>query len=62
MAKEATNPKPTMQREWYSLAVHRFTYCTCAVHIQTHFTTLWLWWLHSRCLPNPCQSDIWWLM
>ena len=26
-----------------------------------HFTALRLWWLHLRCLPNPCQSDIWWL-
>ena len=30
--------------------------------MQTHFTTLCLWWLRSRCFPNPCQSDIWWLM
>jgi len=22
MAKEATNPKPNVQREWYCLAVH----------------------------------------
>ena len=36
-------------------------YCTCAVHMQTHFITLCLWWLCSRCFPNPCQSDIWWL-
>ena len=36
-------------------------YCTCAVHIQTHFTTLCWWWLHSSCLLNPCQSDILWL-
>ena len=33
-------------------------YCTCAVHMQMHFTALWLWWLHSRCLPKPSQSDI----
>ena len=26
MAKEATNPKPSMQREWYCLAVHKNTY------------------------------------
>ena len=25
MAKEATNPKPSMQREWYCLAVHKNT-------------------------------------
>ena len=25
MAKEATNPKPRMQREWYCLAVHKNT-------------------------------------
>ena len=24
-AKEATNPKPSMQREWYCLAVHKYT-------------------------------------
>jgi len=24
MAKEATNPKPSMQREWYCLAVHKY--------------------------------------
>ena len=29
--------------------------------MQTHFTTLCLWWLLSRCFPNPCQSDNWWL-
>ena len=29
--------------------------------MQTHFATLCLWWLRSRCFPNPCQSDIWWL-
>ena len=34
------------------------TYCTCAVHMLTHFTTLCLWRLHSRCLPT---FDIWWL-
>ena len=27
----------------------------------SHFTTLWLSWLRSRCLTNPCPSDIWWL-
>ena len=26
MAKEATNPKPSMQREWYCLAVHKNTH------------------------------------
>ena len=26
MAKEATNPKPSMQREWYFLAVHKYTH------------------------------------
>ena len=26
-----------------------------------HFMALCSWWLHSRCLLNPCQSDIWWL-
>ena len=25
MAKEATDPKPSMQREWYCLAVHKYT-------------------------------------
>jgi len=25
MAKEATNPKPSIQREWYCLAVHKNT-------------------------------------
>jgi len=25
MAKEATNPKPSRQREWYCLAVHQNT-------------------------------------
>jgi len=30
--------------------------------MQTHFTTLCWWWLRSRCLSNPCQSDIWRLM
>jgi len=25
MAKEATNPKPSMQSEWYCLAVHKYT-------------------------------------
>jgi len=25
MAKEATNPEPSMQREWYCLAVHKNT-------------------------------------
>ena len=25
MAKEATNPKPSMQRKWYSLEVHKNT-------------------------------------
>ena len=25
MAKEATNPKPSMQTEWYCLAVHKNT-------------------------------------
>jgi len=25
MAKEATNPKPSMQRKWYCLAVHKNT-------------------------------------
>jgi len=34
-------------------------YCACTVHMQTHFTTLCLWWLRPRCFPNPCQSDIW---
>ena len=29
--------------------------------MQTRFTTRCLWWLGSRCFPNPCQSDIWWL-
>ena len=36
-------------------------YCTCAVHMQKHFTTLCLWWLRSRCLQNLSQSNIWWL-
>ena len=36
-------------------------YCACAVHVQTHFTTLGLWWLRLRCFPNPCESDNWWL-
>ena len=35
---------------------------TCEVAMQTHFITPCLWWLCSRCLPNPSQSDIWWLM
>ena len=137
MAKEATNPKSSIQTEWYCLAVHKITwdipwsarelrncplkksdfvfsyklltsiayklkqllsyftlwtlivlgspfvcklavlwcniilsnkvevqrcaYCACAVPMQMHFTTLCLWWLHSRCLPNPFQSDIWWI-
>jgi len=26
MAKEATNPKPSMQREWYCLVVHKNTH------------------------------------
>ena len=26
MAKEATNPKPSMPREWYCLAVHKDTH------------------------------------
>jgi len=26
MAKEATNPKTSMQREWYCLAVHKNTH------------------------------------
>ena len=42
--------------------VQTCAYCACAVHMQTHFTTLCLWWLHSNCLLIPCQSDIWWLM
>jgi len=25
MVKEATNPKPSMQREWYCLVVHKNT-------------------------------------
>ena len=25
MAQEATTPKPRMQREWYCLAVHKYT-------------------------------------
>jgi len=29
--------------------------------MQSHFATLWSSWLRSRCLTNPCQSDIWWL-
>ena len=29
--------------------------------MQSHFTAFWLSWLRSRCLTNPCQSDIWWL-
>ena len=37
------------------------TYCACTVHMLTHFTILCLRWLRSRCLPNLCQSDIWWL-
>ena len=41
--------------------VQRCAHCTCAVHMQMHFTTLCFWWLCSRCLLNPCQSDIWWL-
>ena len=26
--------------------------------MQSHFAALWL---RSRCLTNPCQSDIWWI-
>ena len=37
------------------------TYCACTVHMLTDFTILCLRWLRSRCLPNLCQSDIWWL-
>ena len=40
--------------------VQTCTYCACAVHMLTCFNTLCLkWWLHSSCLLNPCQSDIW---
>ena len=137
MAKEATNPKSSIQTEWYCLAVHKITWdipwsarelrncplkksdfvvsyklltsiayklkqllsyftlwtlivlgspfvcklavlwCNvilsnkvegsevCLLRMRSshamHFTTLCLWWLHSRCLPNPFQSDIWWI-
>ena len=36
-------------------------YCACAVHTLTHFNTVCLRWLCSKCLRSPCQSDIWWL-
>ena len=39
--------------------VQMCAYCACVVHMQTHFTTLCLWWLRSRRFPNPCQSNIW---
>ena len=41
--------------------VQTCAYCACTVYMQLHFTTLWLSWLRSRFLTNPCQSDIWWL-
>ena len=41
--------------------VQTCAYCTCTVHMQSYFTTLWLSWLHLRCLMNPCQFDIRWL-
>jgi len=44
---------------WATQKVNTCAYCACAVHMQTQFTTLCLWSLRSRCLPNPCQSDSW---
>ena len=35
--------------------------CEPIAHVQftcKHILPLCLWWLHSKCLPNPCQSDI----
>ena len=49
------------RRHFEQVEVQTCAYCACAVHMQTNFTTLCLWWLRSRCLPNPCQFDIWWL-
>ena len=49
------------RRHFEQVEVQTCAYCACAVHMQTNFTTLCLWWLRSRFLPNPCQFDIWWL-
>ena len=36
-------------------------YFACTVHMETCFTALCWWWLRSRCLLNPSQSNIWWI-
>ena len=42
-----------------SLWASRMNFCLYLLPLPMHFTTLCLWWLHSRFLQNPCQSDIW---